>query len=95
MEASKGGMKVGRIKDPLYKGSYFGITPPPTFIPPCEAPDSFCLGLVGKEAHLSRLAALGGMSQYMGGSLSQGNTFRVLFSQERHTVFGTQQGALR
>ena len=38
LEASKGGMKVGRIKDPLYKDSYFGITPP-TFIPPFEAPD--------------------------------------------------------
>ena len=36
LEASKGGMKVGRIKDPLYKDSYFGITPP-TFIPPFEA----------------------------------------------------------
>ena len=35
LEASKGGMKVGRIKDPLDKASYFGITPP-TFIPPCE-----------------------------------------------------------
>ena len=31
-------MKVGRIKDPLYKDSYFGITPP-TFIPPFEAPE--------------------------------------------------------
>ena len=31
-------MKLGRIKDPLYKDSYFGITPP-TFIPPFEAPD--------------------------------------------------------
>ena len=39
MEASKGGMKVGRIKDPLYKDSYYGITPP-NFIPPFEAPDS-------------------------------------------------------
>ena len=38
LEASKGGMKVGRIKDPLYKDSYFGITPP-TFIPPLEAPE--------------------------------------------------------
>ena len=38
LEASKGGMKVGRIKDPLYKDSYFGTTPP-TFIPPFEAPD--------------------------------------------------------
>ena len=37
LEASKGGMKVGRIKDPLYKDSYFRITPP-TFIPPLEAP---------------------------------------------------------
>ena len=36
-EPSKGGMKVGRIKNPLYKDSYFGITPP-TFIPPIEAP---------------------------------------------------------
>ena len=27
VEASKGGMKVSRIKDPLYKDSYFGITP--------------------------------------------------------------------
>ena len=41
LEASKGGMKVGRIKDPLYKDSYFGITPP-TFIPPFEAPEA-CL----------------------------------------------------
>ena len=32
-------MKVGRIKDPLYKDSYFGITPP-TFIPPFEAPET-------------------------------------------------------
>ena len=31
-------MKVGRIKDPLYKDSYLGITPP-TFILPFEAPD--------------------------------------------------------
>ena len=31
-------MKVGRIKDPLDKASYFGITPP-TFIPPFEAPE--------------------------------------------------------
>ena len=38
LEASKRGMKVGRIKDPLYKDSYFGITPP-AFIPPFEAPD--------------------------------------------------------
>ena len=44
-EASKGGMKVGRIKDPFCKDSYFGITPP-TFIPPFEAPEgSFGLGL--------------------------------------------------
>ena len=41
-EASKGGMKVGRIKDPLYKDSYFGITPP-TFIPPFEAPDNILI----------------------------------------------------
>ena len=34
-EASKGGMKVGRIKDPLYKDYYSGIT----FIPPFEASD--------------------------------------------------------
>ena len=27
LEASKGGMKVGRIEDPLDKASYFGITP--------------------------------------------------------------------
>ena len=40
LEASKGGMKVGRIKDPLYKDSYFGIRPP-TFIPPFEAPDEY------------------------------------------------------
>ena len=31
-------MKVGRIKDPLYKDFYLGITPP-TFILPFEAPD--------------------------------------------------------
>ena len=42
LEASKGGMKVGRIKDPLYKDSYFGITPP-TFIPPFEAPELWSL----------------------------------------------------
>ena len=36
LEASKGGIMVGRIKDPLDKASYFGITPP-TFIPPSEA----------------------------------------------------------
>ena len=42
LEASKGGMKVGRIKDPLYKDSYFGITPP-TFIPPFEAPEILVL----------------------------------------------------
>ena len=30
-------MKVGRIKDPLYKDSYFGITSP-AFILPFEAP---------------------------------------------------------
>ena len=35
-EASKGGMKVGGMKDPLYKDSHIiGITPP-TFIPPLE-----------------------------------------------------------
>ena len=39
LEASKGGTKVGRMKDPLYKDSYLGITPP-TFILPFEAPDS-------------------------------------------------------
>ena len=39
LQASKAGMKVGRIKDPLYKDSDFGITPP-TFIPPFEAPDN-------------------------------------------------------
>ena len=39
LEASKGGMKVGRIKDPLYKDSYFGITPP-TFIPAFQAPET-------------------------------------------------------
>ena len=44
LEASKGGMKVGRIKDPLYKDSYFGITPP-TFIPPFEAPEECPLSL--------------------------------------------------
>ena len=38
LEASKGGTKVGRMKDPLYKDSYLGITPP-TFILPFEAPD--------------------------------------------------------
>ena len=35
LEASKGGMKVGRVNDPLYKDSYLGITPP-TFTPPLE-----------------------------------------------------------
>ena len=39
LEASKGGMKAGRIKDPLYKVPYFGITPP-TFIPPFKAPET-------------------------------------------------------
>ena len=43
-EASKGGMKVGRMKDPFYEDSYLGITPP-TFIPPFEAPDIFKLEL--------------------------------------------------
>ena len=38
LEASKGGTKVGRMKDPLYMDSYLGITPP-TFILPFEAPD--------------------------------------------------------
>ena len=40
LEASKGGMKGGRIKDPLYKDSYFGTTPP-TFTPPFEAPEVY------------------------------------------------------
>ena len=35
LEASKAGMKVGRLKDPLYKDSYLGILPP-TFTPPWE-----------------------------------------------------------
>ena len=39
LEASKGGTKVGRMKDPLYKDSYLGINPP-TFILPFEALDS-------------------------------------------------------
>ena len=39
LEASKGGTKVGRMKDPLYKDFYLGITPP-TFILPFEAPES-------------------------------------------------------
>ena len=30
MEASKGGTKVGRMKDPLYKDSYLGINPLPS-----------------------------------------------------------------
>ena len=38
LEASKGGTKVGRMKDPLHKDSYSGITPP-TFILPFEAPE--------------------------------------------------------
>ena len=38
LEASKGGMKVGRPKDPINK-DYLGITPP-TFIPPLEPFDS-------------------------------------------------------
>ena len=29
-EASKGGMKVGRMKDPLYTDSYLRIIPPPS-----------------------------------------------------------------
>ena len=44
LEASTGGMKVGRITDPLYKDSYFGITPP-TFILPVEAPDTKFSGM--------------------------------------------------
>ena len=43
METSKGGTKVGRMKDPLYKDSYLGITPP-TFILPFEAPESSMKG---------------------------------------------------
>ena len=39
LEASKGGTKVGRMKDPLYKDSYLGITPP-TFILPFEASEA-------------------------------------------------------
>ena len=39
LEASKGGTRVGRMKDPLYKDSYLRITPP-TFILAFEAPDS-------------------------------------------------------
>ena len=38
LDASKGGTKVGRMKDPLYKDSYLG-TNPPAFILPFEAPD--------------------------------------------------------
>ena len=45
LEASKGGTKVGRMKDPLYKDSYLGITPP-TFILPVEAPDTLTLNLL-------------------------------------------------
>ena len=37
--ASKGGTMVGRMKDPLNKDSYLGITPP-TFILPFEAPET-------------------------------------------------------
>ena len=47
-------MKVGRIKDPLYKDSYFGITPP-TFILPFEAPDSLLKGLTAVALLLVRL----------------------------------------
>ena len=36
-------MKVGRVKDPLYKDSYLGITPP-TFTPPLEPFEGFNLG---------------------------------------------------
>ena len=32
-------MKVGRVKDPLYKDSYLGISHLPTSIPPFEASD--------------------------------------------------------
>ena len=39
-EAPKGGMKVGRIKDPLYKDYYWGNIPP-TFTPPFEASDYY------------------------------------------------------
>ena len=35
LEASKGGMKVGRIKDPSDQDSFFGNSPP-TFLPPLE-----------------------------------------------------------
>ena len=36
---------VGWMKDPLYKGSYFGKIPP-TFIPAFEASEGACLVLV-------------------------------------------------
>ena len=49
MDASKGGTKVGRIKDSLYKNSHLGITPP-TFILPFEA-------LIDRMGELNRLEA--------------------------------------
>ena len=42
--ASKGGMKVGRMKDPLYMGSSLGIVPP-IFIPLLEPFDKLPSGL--------------------------------------------------
>ena len=54
LEASKGGTKVGRMKDPLYKDSYLGITPP-TFILPFEAPE---LRNAGTSQQVRRLPAI-------------------------------------
>ena len=47
-EASKGGMKAGRIKDPLYKDYYLGIShlPSPHLLrPPIRMPAFLCFHL--------------------------------------------------
>ena len=49
LEASKGGMKVGVIQDPLYKDSYCGITPP-AFIPPLEPFDQWPLAYISTHS---------------------------------------------
>ena len=60
-EASKGGMNVGRIKDPLYKDSYFGTTPP-IFIPPFEAPENLTLELTARHRAVLDPSGLGGLT---------------------------------
>ena len=61
LEASKGGMNVGRIKDPLYKDSYFGTTPP-IFIPPFEAPENLTLELTARHRAVLDPSGLGGLT---------------------------------